>query len=94
MQINTNQHSEAVRTPMDLGTIRQRLLPGATEGWGTIFYKSTAEVAQDVKLVWDNCRAFRRGETVLCVYTPPPPPPPQTKHTIPRQTLHPPTRGR
>ena len=47
-----------VRNPLDLGTIKGRLTPGATSGWGTIHYKSVGEVLADVRLVWRNCRAY------------------------------------
>ena len=29
----------------------------ATQGWGTIEYKSTAEVLQDVRRVWESYRS-------------------------------------
>ncbi|KAK9814876.1 hypothetical protein WJX73_001032 [Symbiochloris irregularis] len=51
-------YSNYVRQPMDLGTIRDRLAPGASQGWGTITYKSIGEVLADVRLVWRNCRAY------------------------------------
>eukprot|EP00891_Asterochloris_glomerata_P005328 jgi/Astpho2/5328/gw1.00075.133.1_t len=43
---------------MDLGTIQKRLAPGPKQGWGTLHYKSTAEVLRDTQLVWANCRRY------------------------------------
>ncbi|CAL8463497.1 g3031 [Coccomyxa elongata] len=43
--------------PVDLTTIRERLMPGTTQGWGTIYYKSTTDVLQDVRRVWNGYRS-------------------------------------
>jgi hypothetical protein len=71
--------------PVDLTTIRERLMPGTTEvrilcprcalavqgcmglwpeqrragvqGWGTIYYKSTTDMLQDVRKVWTGYRS-------------------------------------
>ena len=52
---------------MDLATIRDRLAPGASQGWGTITYKSIGEVLADVRLVWRNCRAYNGpNEPITC----------------------------
>lgn len=43
-------HRIVMQNPMDLGTIAVRLENG--------FYPSPAAVAEDVRLVWRNCRTF------------------------------------
>lgn len=46
-----------ITSPMDLGTIKDRLLRGG--------YASPEEVLRDVELVWSNCRTYNRpGEVV------------------------------
>uniref|UniRef100_A0A061RZE7 Dna-binding bromodomain-containing protein n=1 Tax=Tetraselmis sp. GSL018 TaxID=582737 RepID=A0A061RZE7_9CHLO len=49
---------ELIRRPMDLGTIAEKLRPGLRTGWGTVEYKSVADVANDVAQVWENCEAL------------------------------------
>lgn len=63
MQVNPQQpgyreYLSIVGTAMDLGTIWERLRPGLEQGWGTIHYKSTAEVLREVEAVWHACRAY------------------------------------
>lgn len=59
-------YRQYVQRPMDLGTIRSRLLPGTSQGWGTITYKSVSEVLSDVSLVWCNCRLYNPpGEPIV-----------------------------
>ncbi|KAK9815856.1 hypothetical protein WJX72_010824 [[Myrmecia] bisecta] len=61
-----DDYHEIVQQPMDLGTIQKRLLPGRKQGWGTIVYKSTQEVQDDVNLVWHNCRLYNEpGDPIM-----------------------------
>jgi hypothetical protein len=49
---------EVVKTPMDLGTIRDRLESGRAAEWATCVYQTPEQVLEDIKLVWDNCIAY------------------------------------
>lgn len=41
------------------------------QGWGTIHYKSTADVLQDVRKVWTGYRSsYDPSDPVVCVPTP------------------------
>ena len=55
-------YGEIIKSPMDLGTIKDRLEAGKEVGWSKIEYRSEAEVLRDAKLVWSNCRTFNNEE--------------------------------
>eukprot|EP00892_Ulva_mutabilis_P009775 jgi/Ulvmu1/716/UM010_0088.1 len=48
-------YSEVVKKPMDLGTIRARLVAGQSKNDSSTAYASAADVLEDIKLVWNNC---------------------------------------
>ena len=52
------EYMDAVKKPMDLGTIQKCLAPGERQGWAAVSYKDAAAVLEDVELVFNNCRAF------------------------------------
>ena len=56
--LELDDYFDVIKQPMDLGTIQKRLAPGPKQGWGTLHYKSTAEVLRDTQLVWANCRRY------------------------------------
>ena len=56
--INTNQYPDyydTVPTPMDLGTIKRKLLGGV--------YATPADMMRDVGLVWGNAKTYFRDPT-------------------------------
>ncbi|UPR04153.1 bromodomain-containing protein [Chloropicon primus] len=55
-------YGQIIKNPMDLGTIRKQLEAGRDIGWNNLVYSHEDEVFRDVKLVWNNCRLFNRGE--------------------------------
>ncbi len=63
-------YTEAVSHPMDLGTMRARLRPGLSAGWGTIaHYKSTDDVLRDARRVFANCRQYNEpGSAIWCAF--------------------------
>ena len=48
-------YGDVVKKPMDLGTIRSRLVAGQSKNDSSSAYTSAAEVLEDIKLVWNNC---------------------------------------
>lgn len=84
-QVDTSlypDYLQHVHQPMDLATIRDRLAPGATQGWGTILYKSTGEVLADVRQVWRNCRSFNGANDPITYGSHP------CRHMVLAQALH------
>lgn len=56
-------YPEIIKTPMDLGTVRQRLQEGA--------YNTMVECAEDVRLIWSNCVTYNcdgKSEALLKVF--------------------------
>eukprot|EP00192_Tetraselmis_astigmatica_P010209 CAMPEP_0117665470 /NCGR_PEP_ID=MMETSP0804-20121206/9828_1 /TAXON_ID=1074897 /ORGANISM="Tetraselmis astigmatica, Strain CCMP880" /LENGTH=920 /DNA_ID=CAMNT_0005472887 /DNA_START=369 /DNA_END=3131 /DNA_ORIENTATION=+ len=54
----TPGYFDVVSRPMDLGTIAAALRPGLKSGWGTVSYKSVADVVADILQVWENCKLY------------------------------------
>jgi hypothetical protein len=50
-------YPSVVRNPMDLGTVRSRLVTGQ--------YGTAQEVAADVALVWANCRRYNAAGSAI-----------------------------
>jgi hypothetical protein len=50
------EYSESVSTPMDLGTVKQKL-----KSYG----ESHQDFASDVRLVWSNCQAYNGDEAEI-----------------------------
>ena len=46
-------YPEVIKTPMDLGTVKSKLLSGK--------YKTYEEVFNDIQLIWDNCKLYNRA---------------------------------
>ena len=62
------EYSDPIESPMDLGTIQQRLAPGERQGWAASYYKDAVAVLADVELVFQNCRTFYHpSDDIMCV---------------------------
>ena len=46
-------YPEVIKNPMDLGTVKSKLLSGK--------YKTYEEVFNDIQLIWDNCKLYNRA---------------------------------
>jgi Bromodomain len=53
--LGLTDYLEVVKQPMDLGTIRARLLAGQAAEWSTCEYSCPEHVLEHIKLVWNNC---------------------------------------
>lgn len=51
------RYFRVIKQPMDLGTVKRNLLVGA--------YRTCAEFAQDVRLIWLNCRSFNKNDSEI-----------------------------
>eukprot|EP00192_Tetraselmis_astigmatica_P018720 CAMPEP_0117697012 /NCGR_PEP_ID=MMETSP0804-20121206/28992_1 /TAXON_ID=1074897 /ORGANISM="Tetraselmis astigmatica, Strain CCMP880" /LENGTH=235 /DNA_ID=CAMNT_0005511215 /DNA_START=124 /DNA_END=828 /DNA_ORIENTATION=+ len=56
--LGLDDYFDIVKSPMDLGTIMQRLDSGLESNWSKSFYKDPSEVLRDVNHVWDNCYLY------------------------------------
>jgi hypothetical protein len=52
-----SDYPEIIKTPMDLGTIQQKLDEGR--------YKDAAGFASDMRLIWENCMKYNRPDSDL-----------------------------
>mmetsp|Transcript_6432 Transcript_6432/g.19477 ORF Transcript_6432/g.19477 Transcript_6432/m.19477 type:complete len:523 (-) Transcript_6432:1167-2735(-) len=57
---NCPDYLEVVKTPMDLGTV--------STAYSKNMYTSTKDLVKDVRLVWNNCRAYNSEDTDLHKY--------------------------
>eukprot|EP00188_Purpureofilum_apyrenoidigerum_P000070 Plantae.Rhodophyta-Purpureofilum_apyrenoidigerum.ctg10257.p1 GENE.Plantae.Rhodophyta-Purpureofilum_apyrenoidigerum.ctg10257~~Plantae.Rhodophyta-Purpureofilum_apyrenoidigerum.ctg10257.p1 ORF type:complete len:524 (-),score=75.00 Plantae.Rhodophyta-Purpureofilum_apyrenoidigerum.ctg10257:1143-2714(-) len=57
---NCPDYLEVVKTPMDLGTV--------STAYSKNMYTCTKDLVTDVRLVWNNCRAYNSGDTDLYKY--------------------------
>eukprot|EP00210_Caulerpa_lentillifera_P005494 g5254.t1 len=60
--LELHDYYDVITEPIDLGTIKKRLVDGKKSNWTTSHYKTAYQVFQDVRLVWTNCYNFNNGE--------------------------------
>ena len=51
-----------VKTPMDLGTVRKKLMNNK--------YETVEAVFDDIQLIWDNCKTYNQvGSVADCLFS-------------------------
>ena len=60
--LNVLDYFDVIKHPIDLGTIHKRLQEGLKCDWKEgSYYRTPAEVYEDVSHVWRNCYAYNRS---------------------------------
>lgn len=60
--LKLDDYYDIITEPIDLGTIKNRLVDGKNSNWRTSYYQTPFQVFKDVRLVWTNCYNFNNGE--------------------------------
>jgi Bromodomain len=62
IKLGLTDYFDVIKRPMDLGTVRSKLLQGQEAGWKPgEGYSSVNKVLDDINLVWDNCIKYNSG---------------------------------